>query len=192
MALALASPGMTPTLATLVGAVAIAINASWPLLRDRKRILSLQVLSATLFATHYALLGAATASAMCVAGIIQGVSAVLLRRRALRLGAFGATLAGGLALTVATWSGLPSLCAQSGQALSALGRLQRSPQALRWCFLSSECFWTCHNLLVGSRAGLISDALATSMLLLGLWRNRTARAGEPGTEVIRAESTAPA
>ena len=188
--MALASPGMAPSLATLVGAVAIAINTSWPLLRDRKRILGLQVLSATLFAAHYALLGAATASVMCVAGIVQGISAVFLRRRAPRLGAFGATLAGGLALTVATWSGLPSLCAQSAQALSAFGRLRRSPQALRWCFLSSECFWTCHNLLVGSRAGLTSDALATSMLLLGLWRNRTARVGKPGAKRVRAEGNA--
>ena len=185
---ALASPGI----ATLVGALAIAINTSWPLLRDRRRILGLQVLSATLFATHYALLGAATASVMCVAGMVQGISAVFIRRRALRLGAFGATLLGSFTLTLATWSGLPSLCAQSGQLLSAFGRLQRAPQALRLCFLSSECFWVCHNLMVGSRAGLTSDALATSMLLLGLWRNRTARKGAPGAEEFRAESAATA
>jgi hypothetical protein len=182
----------TPGLATAVGAVAIAINTCWPLLRDRKRILCLQVLSATLFATHYALLGAATASAMCVAGIIQGTSAVFLRRRALRLGAFGATIAGGLSLTVATWSGLPSLLAQSAQVFSACGRLQRSPQALRWCFLASECFWTCHNVLVGSGAGLTSDALATSMLILGLWRNRTRRASRPAAEIVRSGGVAPA
>ena len=189
---ALADLGLVPSLATLVGALAIAINTCWPLLRDRKRILGLQVLSATLFATHYALLGAATASVMCVAGVVQGVSAVLLRRRAWRRGAGGATLVGGFALTLATWSGLPSFCAQSGQMLSAFGRLQRSPQALRLCFLSSECFWVCHNLTMGSRAGLVSDALATSMLLLGLWRNRGGRTAALGTERPRAEGALPA
>ena len=177
-----------PELATILGLAAVAINTSWPLLRDRRRILMLQCASATLFASHYALLGALTASAMCFAGIVQGASAVLIRNKATRLGVFGTTILGGFALTAATWSGVPSLCAQSGQMLSALGRLQRSPQALRWCFLASEAFWVTHNALVGSRAGLTSDALATSMLLLGLWLGRSA----PGVVRLRQAGRAPA
>lgn len=158
--------------ATLAGAAAVAINGSWPLLHSRRRILALQVLSSLLFGLHYFLLGASTGAAMCLAGAAQGLAAVLLRGRAARLGVFGATVAAGLTVTAATWSGLPSLCAQGGQLLSAAGRLCRSAQSIRWCFLAAEGFWVAHNLMVGSRWGLASDALAVSMLALGLWRAR--------------------
>ena len=86
------SPLALPDAATLAGAAAVAINASWPVLRSRERILALQVLSSLLFGLHYFLLGARTGAAMCLAGAAQGLAAVLLRGRAARLGAFGATL----------------------------------------------------------------------------------------------------
>lgn len=170
-----------PDAATIAGAAAVAINASWPVLRSRERILALQVLSSLLFGLHYALLGARTGAAMCLAGAAQGLAMALLRGQAARLGAFGAAVAAGLTVTVATWSGLPSLCAQGGQLLSAFGRLRRSAQSIRWCFLAAEGFWVAHNLMVGSRWGLASDALAVSMLAIGLWRARRGadrRAGE--------------
>lgn len=176
--------------ATLAGAAAVAINGSWPLLRSRRRILALQVLSSLLFGLHYVLLGAVTGAAMCLAGAAQGLAAVLLRDRAARLGVFGATVAAGLAVTAATWSGPPSLCAQGGQLLSAAGRLRRSAQSLRWCFLAAEGFWVSHNWMVGSRWGLASDALALGMLAAGLWRGRAAR--RPGEGVRRGVEAAPA
>lgn len=161
--------------ATLIGALAVMINGSWPLVRSRRRVLALQAVASLLFGLHYLLLGAATAAAMCAAGVAQGVGAALIRGRVGRLGVFGATVAGGLAVTAATWSGWPSLCAQGGQLLSAAGRMQRSTQALRWCFLAGAGFWVAHNVQVGSRWGLTSDALAVSMLTIGLWRGRSAR-----------------
>jgi Bacterial inner membrane protein len=166
---------------TVAGALAVSVNCTWPLQRSRRLILSLQVAGSLLFAVHYLLLGATTAAAMCGAGIVQGASAILARRCAVRLSLFGATILGGLAATIASWSGLPSLCAQTGQLLSATGRLQRSPQTIRWCFLASEMFWTTHNLLVGSRWGLTSDTLAFATLLIGLWRGRTRRSPQKAT-----------
>lgn len=55
--------------ATLAGALAAAVNASWPLLRSRERVLALQVLASLLFGLHYLhlLLGATTAAAMAAA-----------------------------------------------------------------------------------------------------------------------------
>jgi hypothetical protein len=156
--------------ATCAGALAVIVNASWPLQKSRRVILALQTASALLFGLHYLLLGAPTAAAMNAAGVVQAVSAAAIGNRRLRLAVFGATIAAALATTVATFAGVTSVLAQSGGLLSALGRLQRSAQAIRWCFLGSEVFWVSHNLLVGSRWGLTSDALAVSMLLIGLVR----------------------
>lgn len=158
--------------ATLAGAMAVLVNASWPVLRDRRAILALQCAGATLFGLHYWLLGAPTASAMCAASVIQGVSAVFVGSRVLRLSIFGATILAGLATTVAMFTGLPSMLAQTGALLTATGRLQREPQAIRWCFLAAEVFWISHNILVGSVWGLTSDTLGVTMLVIGLWRGR--------------------
>jgi hypothetical protein len=158
--------------ANYAGALAVMVNCSWPLQRDRRVILALQATGSLLFGLHYLLLGAPTAAAMCAAGVIQGVSAATLAGRRLKLSIFAATIVAGLATTVATFAGVTSVLAQSGALLSAAGRLQRTPQAIRWCFLASEAFWVSHNLLVGSAWGLTSDTLAVSTLLVGLWRGR--------------------
>lgn len=156
--------------ATLAGAAAVSSGCVWPLLNSRRRILGVQVLGSALFALHYGLLGAPTASAMCMAGATQGIAATILPTRRARWMAVGATVMLSLVVTALTWHGLTSVLAQSGQIMSALGRLQRRPQGIRLCFLGSEAFWTTHNYLVGSRWGLISDAMAVSMILLGLYR----------------------
>lgn len=189
---------MTPTLtflcslhlSTVVGAAAVAVNTSWPLLRNRKRILAIQAVGSSLFGLHYLLIGSGTAAAMCAAGIIQGVTAAVVARRSVRLGIVGATLLAGFAMTVLTWHGLPSAFAQAGGLLSASGRLQRDAQRLRWLFLGSEMCWTTHNLMVGSPWGLTSDALAVTMLTAGLWRGCGAQAPLPTVLATISESKA--
>lgn len=166
----LLATGIALTPATIAGVLAVASSCVWPLLGPRRRILAVQVLSSILFGLHYTLLGAHTAAAMCVAGALQGVAASTLRRRWVRNSVFGGTIAMGMAVTAATWSGLPSALAQSGQLLSAIGRLQPGGQGIRLCFLASEALWTTHNLLVSSAWGLVADGMAVTMLLIGLWR----------------------
>jgi Bacterial inner membrane protein len=166
--------------ATLAGALAVAVNCCWPLQRNRRVILGLQCAGSLLFGLHYLLLGAPTAAAMCAAGVMQGASAALISSRRIRVSIFVATIAAGVATTIAMFAGVTSVLAQTGALLSATGRLQRAPQAIRWCFLGSEVFWISHNLMVGSRWGLTSDTLGVTMLLIGLWRGRAQGAGLRG------------
>lgn len=164
----------------MAGAVAVLANCCWPLQRDRRVILALQCVGACLFGLHYLLLGAPTAAAMCMVAVVQGASAALIGNRRLRLSVFVATLLVGLAAAIATFTGITTVLAEGGALLSASGRMQRHAQAIRWCFLASEVFWVSHNLLVGSPWGLTSDTLSVSMLVLGLWRNRTPGLGLAG------------
>lgn len=159
--------------ANLAGVLALGSSVTWPLLRHRRAILGVQVLGSLLFGLHYLLLGAATAAAMCVMGAVQGVALVVLIDRRQRIGVVGATLAVSAMVTAATWTGVPSLLSQAGQAMSAVGRLQLDTQRLRKWFLVSVVFWASHNLMVGSVFGLASDTLSLTSLLLGLWRNRS-------------------
>jgi hypothetical protein len=158
--------------ANFAGALGVLANCVWPLQRDRRAILALQCIGAAMFGLHYLLLGAPTAAAMCVGAVVQSVAAATLTNRHLQLSIVGATLLAGLTVTVTAFAGLPSVLAQTGSLFTAYGRLQRSAQSIRWCFLLAEAFWTTHNVIVGSPWGLTSDTLGVSMLLVGLWRGR--------------------
>jgi hypothetical protein len=158
--------------ANLAGLLALGSSLTWPLLRNRRVILGVQVVGSLLFAVHYLLLGAPTAAAMCATGALQGLALVLLVDRRKRIGVVGVTLAASAMVTALTWMGVPSLLSLAGQVMSGLGRLQVNTQRLRQCFLISVLFWTSHNLMVGSVFGLASDALSITSLILGLWRNR--------------------
>ncbi len=158
--------------ATFAGALGVLANCAWPLQRERRVVLALQCAGSLMFGLHYLLLGAPTAAAMCVAGVVQGVSAATISGRKLRLSIFFATIIAGVSVTVTTFAGVTSVLAQTGSLLTATGRLQRGVQSIRWCFLAAEVFWTTHNILVGSPWGLTSDSLSVTMLLFGLWRGR--------------------
>ncbi|MEO3470563.1 YgjV family protein [Roseomonas sp. CAU 1739] len=162
--------------ANIAGFVALGSSVTWPLLRRRKAILAVQVAGSLLFGLHYVLLGASTAAAMCIMGALQGVALVVLIDRRQRIGVVATTMAVAAMVTALTWTGLPSLLSQGGQAMSAIGRLQLDTQRLRLWFLASVAFWCSHNLMVGSVFGLASDTLALTSLLVGLWRGRIASA----------------
>jgi len=161
--------------AMLAGAFAVMISCSWPLMRTRNAMFAVQMTGASLFGLHYALLGSPTASVMCAVGIVQTIAITQLRRRAVRYSVLGATIVASLCMTAATWIGLPSLFAQSGQLCGAFGRLQKDVQQLRWCFLAGEAMWVAHNVIVGSPWGLLSDTLVVTTLTIGLWRGRPRR-----------------
>jgi hypothetical protein len=172
--------------AAVAGALAVAANCTWPLQRGVRTILALQSTSSMLFGLHYLFLGEPVAAAMCAAGMIQAVSAATIASRRLRLGIFAGTILAGLGATIGLYAGAISLLAEAGGLFSAFGRLQRGAQAIRWCFLASEVFWVSHNIMAGSVYALTSDTLAVSMLLLGLWRNRSRGAALFGLWLPRA------
>lgn len=162
--------------ANIAGFVALGSSVTWPLLRRRRAILTVQVAGSLLFALHYLLLGATTGAAMCIMGAVQGIALVVLIGRRKRIGVVVGSMVVAALVTATTWNGLPSLLSQAGQTMGAIGRLQLDPQRLRLWFLASVVFWCSHNLMVGSVFGLASDTLALSSLLLGLWRNRATAA----------------
>jgi hypothetical protein len=167
-----------PSLATMlepanvIGTIALGATCTWPLLRQRRAILMVQVVGAILFALHYLLLGSPTAAAMCALGVVQGLAVMLLPRREWRIAAVAATVVVSMGATAATWTGIASLFSQLGGIAGAAGRLQADTQRLRLLFLVSVGFWCTHNLLVGSVFGLFADGLSVTGLVLGLWRNR--------------------
>ena len=162
-----------------LGAMGVALGASWALFRRRAAILGCQALCSLSFALHYVLLGSLTGATMCGVSVAQSLLSRSAERRPWHPPLYLATVLVILAMTYATWGGLPSLGAGIGAAFATLGRLQRDVQRMRFLFLGCSCSWAVHNFLVGSLFGNVCDALTVAGILVGIlrhagWRPRLA------------------
>lgn len=160
-------------LAAELGAIGLGSVLIWPFLRSYRKVIAVQSLGAAAFAIYFALLGAPTASAVCVVSIAQLLAAAWFRDRRLVVGFYAATLVLLALVAAATWHGAPSALALAGSLAGSMARLQQSTVRMKTMFLVGAPFSLAHNLLVGASYGLGVDAvsiLGNAMSLLMLWR----------------------
>jgi hypothetical protein len=144
-------------LAAGAGAVGMLCFATYPAFRRRALLLTIYLGNNLGFATHYALLGQWTASAMNMGLGVQTLVVLGLERRPGLRWAYYGLVPVLLGATVMTWHGWSSLLAATATALSTLGRSQRKEAILRLLMLVSALFWLAHDLVVGSLPGLVAD-----------------------------------
>ncbi|PZQ64006.1 MAG: hypothetical protein DI570_06950 [Phenylobacterium zucineum] len=163
----------TSFLAAGLGGLGLGCVLIWPFLRSYRRVIAVQSLGAAAFGIYFALLGAPTASAVCVISIGQLLAAVWIRERGLVVGFYVATLVLLAMVAAATWHGAASALALAGSLAGSIARLQQSTVRMKAMFLIGAPFSLAHNLLVGASYGLGVDAvsiLGNAMSLLVLSR----------------------
>ncbi|HEY0835750.1 MAG TPA: YgjV family protein [Azospirillum sp.] len=173
------------TLAQIVGFAGTLAGVAWALFRGRVAMLTVQLAASTLFALHFALLGAPTGSLMNVLATVQAAAAIPLGTRPGFRYVYLAVLpliAAGLA---ATWHGLPSAFAAAGLAFVSLGRYQTDVRLFRLFMALALPCWFGHNLLVMSVPGMLSDAAAMTVNAVML-----ARLVRPGRAAVGASGRA--
>ena len=156
--------------AAILGLLAVLIGASWPLFARREAMLAGQAGGSLLFAAHFALLGSLTGALTCLVALTQTASAWSLACRTRRLAVDTACLVVLGLVAAATWHGAASLFAVIGTLLASIGRFESAPSRMRWWFFAGTLSWAGHNALVGSAAGLASDALTVGTTIVGVWR----------------------
>ena len=162
------------SLTTATGFAGLTLGTASTLIGDRRTCLTVQAAACTLFAIHFASLGASTATLMCVLGLVQMATALPDRRPVWLRALFLATLPAGLCVAAATWHGSMTALSAAGFVLGTIGRWQTSMAAARTCYATGTLFGAGHNALAGSGFALGSDALALSGHLWSLWRLRRA------------------
>lgn len=167
------------TAADLVGAAALTFSCLWPLMKRRRSILVGQAAANLLFTTHYILLGAHTAAALCVLVLTQILAALPERRGWWQKVAFGVTIPGIALVAGATWSGLPTVLSALGISFSTMARWQSDTRRMRWFLLGAGAFWVSHNILVMSPFAIAADVMAAAGNITRLWADR--RKAEPAT-----------
>ena len=156
--------------------------------------------SAAAFAIYFALLGAPTASAICVISIAQLLAAAWIRDRGLVVGFYAASLVLLALVAAATWHGAASALALAGSLAGSMARLQQSTVRMKAMFLIGAPFSLAHNLLVGASYGLGVDAVsilgnAMSLLVLSRqvsWKRRLNGVVSSDVIVGRSSGTLPA
>jgi hypothetical protein len=160
--------------AQLVGVAGIITGVLWPLLRRRSYLLATQAVCFFIFALHFWLLDARTATFLNILGGLQAAAAIPLERwRPFRF-VYIATLPPIFAGVALTWQGWPSAFAGLGVVLTSVSRYQIKLWRLR---LFSNCgllLWLCHNTAMFSIAGVITDLGGIIGNSVMLWRERRA------------------
>ncbi len=142
------------------GAAAFAGSCLWPLMKKRRALLAGQAVTNLLFITHYLLLGAYTAAALCALVVTQVLTALPERRGRWQALAFAATVPGIAVVAGFTWSGLPSALSTLGISFSTLARWQSDTVRMRCLLLVAGLFWVSHNALVMSPFAMAADGMA--------------------------------
>jgi hypothetical protein len=157
-----------PSFATLIGLTGAALGACWPLMRTRSGMLALQLASGCCFIVHFALIEAATASAINVLAALQAAAAIPLGHRpGFRL-VYLATAPPIAVAVLATWQGFSSVFAGLAAVMISIGRYQLNVTAFRRLMLVGMSCWLAHDVLVWSVPGMLSDlfAIASSIWML--------------------------
>lgn len=170
----------TSLLAAGLGVIGLGCVLIWPFLRSYRKVIAVQGLGAAAFGIYFALLGAPTASAVCIISIGQLLAAAWIRERGLVVGFYAATLVLLALVAAATWHGAASALALAGSLAGSIARLQQSTVRMKAMFLIGAPFSLAHNLLVGASYGLGVDAVsilgnAVSLLVLSRqvgWKHR--------------------
>jgi Bacterial inner membrane protein len=159
------------------GAFGMLCLAAYPLFHARSLLLASYLGNNLAFATHYALLGQATAEIMNMVMGVQTLVAIGLARWPGLRWAYYSLVPLLLGAAMMTWQGWVSLLSTTATALSTLGRMQGRETVLRAFLLASAPLWAVHDLLAGSLPGLIADVACTAtgawMLLQQLRRSET-------------------
>lgn len=162
------------TAADAFGAAAFAGSCLWPLMKRRRALLAGQALTNLMFFTHYLLLGAHTAAALCALVVMQVLAALPEGRSRWQTLVFAGTVPGVVAMACVTWAGLPSVLSSLGITFSTLARWQSDTVRMRLLLLTAGLFWISHNALVMSVFGMASDLCSAAANLLRLNEARRA------------------
>lgn len=157
-------------LATVLGIMGVIANTYWPLIRERRFLLSGQILACIFMGLHFFLINACTgAVVMAVAGVQALLAIPLESHPKFRLVYLASLLLTPLVCWY-TWRGYPSVFSSLALVFFCIGNLQLNTRYLRIFLILCIFSWVGHNVLVSSYPALLSNFLALLTSIYGLIR----------------------
>jgi hypothetical protein len=157
-------------LATVLGLMGVITNTYWPLIRERKFLLSGQILGCIFMGLHFSLLGAYTGAAVMAVAGIQALLAIPLESHPKFKSVYFASLLLTPLVCIYTWQGFSSIFSSLALILFCIGNLQVNTKHLRIFLILCIFSWIGHNVMVSSYPALLSNFLALLTSIYALVR----------------------
>jgi len=163
---------MHPLVIQAIGLVGLGLN-SLSFQKDKRSFtLIVQTLGSIAYVVHFALLTAWTGAAMNALATVRAYTFNLRETKRwidkpvfLYLMIVAFWIAG-----VLTWEGWISLLPLAAMTVTSFGIWSTNTKHIRWLFFAGRPFWIVYNIIVGSWAGLASEALIVSSLVTAIYR----------------------
>jgi len=159
-------------LAQIIGFLALSLVILTFQSNKRKTMQHLKIIASGLFFLHFALLGAWTGATM---NIITAIRSYIFKDR------FSKSWAGKtlwlyffiiifIIAGIFTWEGYRSLLPIVGMIIGTIAFWMKSPRQIRLLILFSSPCWLIYNLLVHSYAGIITEIVTLSSVIISMAR----------------------
>lgn len=153
-----------------IGFVAFVIAVSVYQLNSRKSILNWGVVSGSLWAIHFFLLGAYTGSALNFFGAIKAYTFNRFRYRSWSGFLFWGFVSLFAAVTAVTWQGPISLLPAIGTISGAFASWRPTAKSIRLLALISPPSWFAYNFISHSYAGMVTEVFILASIFIGMYR----------------------
>ena len=158
--------------AQAVGFAAMVLLVSSFQMKTRQKILAFQLVSESLWVTHYALLGAYTGMAL---NIVAAVRCWVYAKRETKKWADkplipAAFFAAAIVVALLSWTGPASLLPMTSVCITSFAAWSKRPVIIRVFSIPGCVCWFVFNLLSGSYAGVLTEILNITSILTGIVR----------------------
>lgn len=163
---------MKEIIAQIIGVVALTMAIISFQNNTKKGILIFQLLAGSIFAIHFALLGAYTGAALNAVSVVRNLIFFQKEKHdwAKHKGWLFFFMAVSVATGIWTWDGIFSLFPTLGMVLGSLGFWVDNPAHVRKITFPVSPLWITYNIAKGSYAGIITEIFVMSSIIIGMIR----------------------
>lgn len=160
-------------LAQIVGIIAMGLSAVSFQMKDKKTLMTVQILTAIAFGIHYIMIGAYTGAVLNFAAVVRNVMFFFRDRKFFSGNVWVVFWCVAMAgLSVWAWTDWRSALTMIGMILNTISLSMKDPQKVRGVILTSFPFGFAYCVLTRSIGGTINEILAAISAAVGLYRYR--------------------
>lgn len=157
-------------IAQIIGSIAVVISLAVYQLNNRRRMLQLSAISATLYAVSFYFLQAYTGSALNLIAAARCYTFTTAKTKQNSTKIFTVFAVMSLTATYFTWAGPISILALLGTLFSGMAAGQLSTKNIRRVALLAPPLWFTYNLLTHSYPGMLIEVFIICSNLVGQYR----------------------
>ena len=153
--------------AQLFGFFALLLNVVSFQLKHRNSILMTIFISSMLWVIYWFMMGAITASFVCILGAFRARHFAKYRDKNYVFWFYMALI---FIISIVTFSGWITILSALGAFLTSIANWQKDEQNIRKITFVKSFPWIAHNIIVHSNIGLLAEALSMSSAIVGFFR----------------------